>query len=207
MYERYKTTSICSEVHYIITNVLTVHGYPNGVTEKDIPYSSQIIHVADVFDAIVTKRQYTTHVNISETLKLLVKDAHPTRQTVALDLLGSHSKLGKISKKVLKILFKVVTDDTLYEISGTMNYTDYLKEQIKRLDKIKKYEEKMQKAKSEKDVEYYKEYMKLLFDRRENYENYRQVADEYEKALEAKERLIARLYQEIDIIKELKKTI
>ena len=49
--------------------------------------------------------------------------------------------------------------------------------------------------------------MKLLFDRRENYENYRQVADEYEKALEAKERLIARLYQEIDIIKELKKTI
>lgn len=184
-----------------------VLGYPNGITEKDIPYSSQIIHVADVFDAIVTKRQYTTHVNISETLKLLVKDAQPTRQTVALDLLGSHSKLGKISKKVLKVLFKVVTDDTLYEISGTMNYTDYLKEQIKRLDKIKKYEDKMQKAKSQKDIDYYKEYMRLLFDKRENYENYRQVANEYEKALEVKEKLIDRLYKEIDIIKELKKTI
>ena len=49
-------------------------GYPNGLTKKDIPYVAQIIRVADEYDAIVTKRQYTTHVNISETLRDLIKD-------------------------------------------------------------------------------------------------------------------------------------
>ena len=44
-------------------------GYPNGITKKDIPFYAQIIRVADEYDAIVTKRQYTTHINISETLK------------------------------------------------------------------------------------------------------------------------------------------
>ena len=95
------------------------HGYPNNVTKKDIPYYAQIIHIADVFDAIVTKRQYKTHVNISDTLKLLIRDTQPTRQTVALDLLNTFSKDGKINPKVLKVLFKVVIDDTLYEMSCT----------------------------------------------------------------------------------------
>ena len=101
-------------------------GYPSGLTKKDIPYFAQIIHIADVFDAIVTKRQYTTHVDISETLKLLIKDTLPTRQSVALDLLSSYSKIGKINSKVLKVLFKVVIDDTLYEISCTLEYVHYL---------------------------------------------------------------------------------
>ena len=52
-------------------------GYPNGVTKKDIPYVAQIIRVADEYDAITAKRQYKTHINISETLKLLIKDAQP----------------------------------------------------------------------------------------------------------------------------------
>ena len=34
-------------------------GYPNGITKKDIPFYAQIIRVADEYDAIVTKRQYT----------------------------------------------------------------------------------------------------------------------------------------------------
>ena len=50
-------------------------GYPNGIT--DIPMEAQIIRVADEYDAIVTKRQYKTHVNISETLRELIKDANP----------------------------------------------------------------------------------------------------------------------------------
>ena len=119
-------------------------GYPYGITKKEIPYYAQIIHVADVFDAIVSKRQYTTHINISETLKLLLKDAEPTIQTVALDDLKSQSKYGKINIKVLYVLFKVVIDDTLYEISGIMDYTNHLREQLKRLKNAIK---KKQKAK------------------------------------------------------------
>ena len=51
-------------------------GYPQGLTKKDIPYCAQIIRIADEYDAIVTKRQYKTHVNISETLKELIKDSN-----------------------------------------------------------------------------------------------------------------------------------
>ena len=185
-------------------NVLMVHGYPNGVTKKEIPYYAQIIHIADVFDAIVTKRQYTTHVNISETLKVLIKDTQPTRQTVALDLLSSHSKLGKINTKILKVLFKVVIDDTLYEMSCTYEYMDYLKSQLKRLNKIKKYGEKMESSKKQSDKDYYKEYMRLLFERGETYENYIQVIKEYEYALNSKQELINKLKKEIEIIKTLK---
>lgn len=181
-----------------------VLGYPNSLTKKDIPYYAQIIHIADVFDAIVSKRHYTTHINISETLKLLIKDTKPSRETVALDVLNSDSKLGKINPKVLKALFKVVIEDTLYEISGVMYYVDYLKEQIKRLNKIQKYEEKMNNAKNQKDKDYYKEYMRLLFDDGENYSNYKQVLKDYEIALKEKEDLIRQLRVEIDIIKALK---
>ena len=87
-------------------------GYPNGVTKENIPYCAQIIRVADEYDAIVTKRRYTTHVNISETLRDLIKDARPDPVLVALDQLNENKKLGKINGKVLKVLFKVVIDDT-----------------------------------------------------------------------------------------------
>lgn len=188
----------------IIMNVLMVLGYPNGLTKKDIPYFAQIIHIADVFDAIVTKRQYTTHVDISETLKILIKDTLPTLQTVALDLLSSYSKLGKINPKILRVLFKVVIDDTIYEISCTSQYVGYLKEQIKRLTKIQKYDEKMQNAKRESERDYYKDYMRLMFETGETYENYPKVLEEYNEALAMKEELIHKLYHEIDIIKSLK---
>lgn len=189
---------------YSTTNVQTVLGYPNGITKKDIPYFAQIIHIADVFDAIVTKRHYTTHVDISETLKLLIKDTLPTRQTVALDLLNSYSKIGKINPKVLKVLFKVVIDDTLYEISCTLEYVNYLKDQLKRLNKIKKLDIKMQNAKKDSERAYFKDYMNLLFEQGENYENYNQIINEYEHALNLKEELIEKLKKEIDIIKSLK---
>ena len=175
-----------------------------GLTKRDIPYFAQIIHIADVFDAIVTKRQYTTHVDISETLKLLIKDTYPTRQSVALDLLNSYSKLGKINAKVLRVLFKVVIDDTLYEISCTLEYVNYLKEQIKRLNKIEKFEQKMNSSKKDSDKDYFKDYMRLLFEQGENYENYKQVLKEYEMALAQKISLVERLKKEIEIIKKLK---
>ena len=175
-----------------------------GITKKDIPYYAQIIHIADVFDAIVTKRHYTTHVDISKTLQILIKDAMPSRQTVALDLLNSYSKVGKINNKILKVLFKVVIDDTLYEISCTLEYMNYLKSQLKRLHKVKKFDEKMQTAKKDSERDYYMEYMKLLFEQGENYENYIQVTNEYEHALDLKEELIGKLKNEIEIIKNLK---
>lgn len=181
-------------------------GYPQGLTKDEIPYVAQIIRVADEYDAIVTKRQYTTHINISETLKELIHDARPTDyiKTVALDSLKQNYNVGKINSKALKALFKVVIDDTLYEISCVMDYINYLKEQVKRLEQIEKYDLKSQKAKKDKDKEYYREGMRMLFQTGETFENYQQVLTEYREAIATKENVKAKLYNEIDIIKKLK---
>lgn len=181
-------------------------GYPQGLTKDDIPYVAQIIRVADEYDAIVTKRQYTTHINISETLKELMHDARPTdyMKTVALDSLKQNYSVGKINSKALKALFKVVIDDTLYEISCVMDYIKYLKNQVKRLEEIQKYDIKSQKAKKDKEKEYYREGMRMLFQSSESFDNYEQVLSEYRQAIITREDVKAKLYNEIDIIKKLK---
>lgn len=181
-------------------------GYPQGLTKKEIPYVAQIIRVADEYDAIVTKRQYTTHVNISETLKELIEDARPQDylKTVALDVVREDYKIGKINQKALKALFKVVIDDTLYEISCVIDYIDYLNKQIERLEKIEKYDLKSQKAKKEKDKNYYIEGMKMLFENGENFENYQKVLSEYRTAVITRKDIKDKLYKEIRIIKKLR---
>ena len=176
-------------------------GYPNGITK--IPMESQIIRVADEYDAIVTKRQYTTHVNISETLRDLIKDAQPDPKLAALDHLSKNSKVGKINKRVLKVLFKVVIDDILYEISCLYDYLNYLKDNIKRLEMILKYNDKMNEAKSDKKKEYYREGMKMLFLIDENFDNFKQVYEDYKHALEVRSDRVKKLYNEIKIIKKL----
>ena len=176
-------------------------GYPNGITK--VPMEAQIIRVADEYDAIVTKRQYTTHVNISETLKDLIKDARPDPKLAALDHLSQNSKVGKINKRVLKILFKVVIDDILYEISCLYDYLDYLKENIKRLELVMKYNEKMNNTKSDKKKQYYKEGMRMLFLADENFDNFHQVYEDYKSALDIRSGRVQQLYDEIKIIKKL----
>ena len=176
-------------------------GYPNGITK--IPMEAQIIRIADEYDAIVTKRQYKTHVNISETLRELIKDTRPDPKFVALDYLSQNSKVGKINKHVLKILFKVVIDDILYEISCLYEYLDYLKGNIKRFELIMKYARKMEEAKNEKKKNYYKEGMRLLFQADENFDNYEQVYNDYKNALTLRSDRIDKLYNEIKIIKKL----
>ena len=131
----YARTALC---HH---EALNGTGYPNGIGKKEIPFETQIVTVADEYDALVTKRHYTTHVNISETLKALIKDALPETdpKIIALDQLNINKKLGKINAKILKILFKVVIDDVYYEISCLQNYIDYLKGEIKRLETVQSY--------------------------------------------------------------------
>lgn len=178
-------------------------GYPNGVYSKDIPFASQIIHVADVYDALVTKRHYTTHVNISSTLQDLIKESTPPSEVVALDSLSNSNK-GKVNKKVLNALFKVVIDDTLYEISSTKEYLTYLKNELNRLFQIAEFHTKMKNKKSQKDKDFYESGMKLLFTGNENINNYTDVIEDYKKAISNKNKLIENLYNEVKILKKLK---
>ena len=176
-------------------------GYPNGITK--IPMEAQIIRIADEYDAIATKRQYKTHINISDTLRVLIKDANPDPKFLALDQLSQNSKVGKINKKVLKILFKVVIDDIQYEIACLYEYLDYLKDNIKRLELICSYAAKMNAAKTEKKKSYYKEGMRLLFQPDENFDNYLQVFEDYKNALNIRTDRIGKLRNEIKVIKKL----
>lgn len=181
-------------------------GYPKGLTKKDIPFVARIIRVADEYDALVTKRHYTTHVNISETLKDMIKDTKPAnmKQTMALSQLSENSRMGKISPTILKALFKLVIDDTKYEISLLYDYLDYLRDNIKRLELIDSYNAKMQKTNKQKKRDYYSEGMKYLFREGEDFLNFHDVLQEYKTALVNREQRIKDLYKEIEIIKKLK---
>lgn len=181
-------------------------GYPNGVTKKDIPYIAQIVRVADEYDAITEKRQYKTHIDISETLKILIKEAKPEEhiKLVALDQLNTDKKLGKINPRILKILFKVVIDDIVYEIACIEEYIKYLKTEIKRLETVNKYFIKMENAKKDKDKAYFLEGIKLMLSEGETINNFQEILKEYNNVLKSKEESIHKLNNEIKIIKKLK---
>lgn len=163
-------------------------GYPNGITKKDIPYEAQIIRVADEYDAIVSKRQYKSHIGISDTLKILIENANN----------------GKNNPKIVKKLLKVVIEDTEYEIFLTQSYVDELKSEIERLEQISKYKIAMDKAKKEKDKNYYFEGIKQLLKNEETIENYTTLYGEYKEAYNKRKAIIENLYNEIKIIKKLK---
>lgn len=182
-------------------------GYPNGLSKDEIPYVGQIIRVADEYDAIVSKRQYKTHVNISETLNELIEDSKPAdiKKEIALDQLNINYQVGKINVKVLKALFKVVIDDIYYEIDGLYTYVKYLNSQVKRLRQIDEYKTKMDLSTTEKKQNYYIDGIKMLLQENEDLSNYFSILSEYEHAISIRETRIEKLYKEISVIKKLQK--
>ena len=180
-------------------------GYPNALTKKDIPIEGQIIRVADEFDAIVSKRQYKSHIGITDTLKILIENTQAeVPKSVVLKSMEENTKIGKLNPKIVKSLFKVVIDDINYEISCIFEYTKYLDEQIKRLEKISEYNIKRETAKKESKKEYYAECMKLLFENNEDFRNYKYVLEEYRTAYLKRKEIIDNLFDEIKEIKKLR---
>ena len=182
-------------------------GYPQGLTKKDIPYEGQIIRVADEYDAIVSKRQYKSHIGISDTLKILIENTKPlqdTSRSSALHHVSENAKLGKNNPILVRTLLKVVVDDVEYEIYCTQNYLDELKTELKRFKEMDSYRIKMQEARSEKKKNYYLEGIKMLLKKNETLENYQQIYKEYQEALKTRKAIINNLYNEIKIIKSLK---
>jgi len=182
-------------------------GYPQGLKKKDIPYEGQIIRVADEYDAIVSKRQYKSHIGISDTLKILIENSKPSENlnsSAALSEITLDAKLGKNNPVIVRTLFKVVIDDIYYEISCRQDYINTLEEELKRFKEIKKYEKKMNSTKSEKTKNYYLEGIKILLAKGETLENYNDVYQEYQQAYEIRKKIIDNLYNEVKIIKKLR---
>lgn len=182
-------------------------GYPQGLTKKDIPYEGQIIRVADEYDAIVSKRQYKSHIGISDTLKILIENTKPDeklKQSDALHQIVENTRLGKNNPIIVKALIKVVLDDIEHEIYCTEQYVKELQEEIKRFEQIEQYKEKMQKAKKEKDRNYYLEGIEMLLRNNETLENYTSLYEEYKNAYKTRKEVIDNLNKEIKIIHKLK---
>ena len=182
-------------------------GYPKGLVKKDIPYEGQIIRVADEYDAITSKRQYKSHIGITDTLKILIENTQPNEKIKSSAVLGEmaqYAKMGKDNPIIVKALFKVVLDDISYEIYCTQSYVEGLKKELKRFEQIYKDKAKMDKAKKEKDKNYYLEGIKMLLEKDETLDNYEQIYNEYQAAYEHRKKSIDNLYKEIREIKKLK---
>lgn len=182
-------------------------GYPQGLTKKDIPYEGQIIRVADEYDAIVSKRQYKSHIGITDTLKILIENSKPREeinQSDALAIMAENTKMGKNNPIIVRTLFKVVIDDIEYEISCTCDYVDELYKELKRFQEIYKYKEKMESAPNEKKKNYYLEGIKMLLKNNETLDNIDQIYEEYQNAYQTRKKIIDNLYNEIKQIKKLR---
>lgn len=175
-------------------------GYPKGLTLKEIPMEIQIISVADQFDALVSKRQYKSHIDISEALKIIIDEAQPAKRFSS----DVHENVGRLNKFIVKKLLKVVLDDIYLEIAYTQDYVEALKAELSRFKQIEKYKEKMNEAKKEKDKNYYQEGIKALLKKGETLENYDAMSNEYSDAYIMRKGMIDKLYEEIKIIKKLR---
>lgn len=184
-------------------------GYPNGLKEKDIPIEAQIIRVADEYEAITAKRQYKTHIGIIETLNILIDNTKPTDRTSkigtveGMKIIAKEGHVGKINKRIVKALFRVVLDDIEYEISARTNYVEYLKGEVKRAKLALKYYEKMEKAKNAKTKEYYRGGVQACLRLNEKVEAVPEMYSQFTESLKAREAHIKKLYDEVKQIKKL----
>lgn len=176
-------------------------GYPQGLVKKDIPFEAQIIRVADEYDALVHKRQYKSHVGISEALKIIIENTKPTLD--APEGTG-FTKAGKNNKLIVKKLIKVVIDDIEYEIACTIDYVKFLDKELDRYKKIENYIEKKASATKEKDIIYYDQYINMLLKPDESVENFRSLYQEFKDAYNLRKNILQNLHKEIKIIKKLK---
>lgn len=176
-------------------------GYPQGLLKKDIPYEAQIIRVADEYDALVNKRQYKSHIGITDSLKIIIENTHPSPNAKPNT---GYTFAGKNNKKIVKKLLLVVIDDIEYEISSTIDYVNHLNDELKRYKQIEKYIEKKNNAKKESDVLYFEQYINMLLRPGEKLENFDTIHKELQKAHDLREEVLARLRQEIKNVKSLK---
>lgn len=175
-------------------------GYPQGLLKNKIPLEAQIIRVADEYDALVNKRQYKSHIGISDALKIIIENTHASPNAPD----SKFSKAGKNNKLIVKKLIKVVINDIEYEISSTMDYVAYLEKNLDRYKKIENYIKKRNSATKENDIIYYEEYIKMLLGPDEDIDNFQNLYQEFLDAYNLRKNMLEDLYKEIKIVKKLK---
>ncbi|MBP3463157.1 MAG: HD domain-containing protein [Clostridia bacterium] len=181
-------------------------GYPQGLTKKDIPYEGQIIRVADEFEAISAKRQYKTHVGIIDTLNILIQNSEPLKPKEGIKMIIKDATVGKIDKRIVRALFKVILEDTEYEIAVRTEYLDFIQEEIKRLNNAESYYKKYLSTHSQSKKDYYKQGVEMYLRKSngETIDNFEAALNEYKKSYVVRKEHVNQLYKEAKEIKKLR---
>ena len=121
---------------------------------------------------------------------------------VKISVLCNSTRLG--DESVVKALFKVVIDDTEYEIASRSDYLEYLETDIKRMKKAYGYFTKMMACKpgTEKH-EYYKAGVRMFLYSNEDPYKVDQMIEEFKATYKNREETIQKLYLEVKEIKKL----
>ncbi|MBQ9297552.1 MAG: HD domain-containing protein [Clostridia bacterium] len=176
-------------------------GYPNGVVKEDLPYEGQIIRVADEFDAIVSKRQYKSHIDVSETLQIIADKTIPS--SIANRPNAKNPNYSPMNPQIVHMLFEVIEEETYTEISNVEKYIKYLSGQIKRLETVSQYLYEYNSTTNPRDKKDYKELIDYNLHEGETIENYNQVLEEYKEALKSRQEHIDKLNDEIKKIHKI----
>lgn len=176
-----------------------------GITGDKIPYEAQIIRVADEFEAITAKRQYKSHVGIIDALNILIDHAHPATPKSFKDTgrIIKTGGIGKIDKKVLKALIKVVIDDTEYEIYAREDYLKFLRKEIVRVGEAKRFYDKIERALTPEKRAYHIEEAKYYLKPNEDPEKIPQMLDELNIAYRERKKHIKKLADEVHQLRRL----
>lgn len=90
----------------IASNVANYHhekwngkGYPEGLKEKEIPLEARIMAVADVFDALVAKRQYKEGMSLEQAKEIMLQGRGEYYEPILLDCFFQDTEeLGKLMR-------------------------------------------------------------------------------------------------------------
>ena len=72
-------------------------GYPKGLKGEEIPLSARIVAIADVFDALVSKRQYKAGMSMEQAMMIMEKERGKGFEPILLDVfMDSKEELKKL---------------------------------------------------------------------------------------------------------------
>lgn len=177
-------------------------GYPQGLVGNDIVYEGQIIRVADEFDAISSVRQYKTHIGTLDTLKILIENTKPTKNSKKQGIFGK--KVGKNNKEIVRALIKVILEDVEMEIYRREEYIEYMIKERNRYKLAMKYHDKYEKEKDEETKKYLAGYVEQYLVKNEDINRVPEYLKDVEAAIEKRKELLKKLKEEYKGIKRLR---
>lgn len=177
-------------------------GYPQGLIGNEIVYEGQIIRVADEFDAISSVRQYKTHIGTLDTLKILIENTRPTKNSKRKGVFSR--KVGKNDKEIVRALIKVIIEDVEMEIYRREEYIEYMQKERNRYKLAMKYYSKYEMEKDEETKKYLAGYIEQYLVKNEDPNNVPEYLKDVEYTLEKRKQLLKDLKKEYKGIRRLR---